>query len=204
MEIEVKSLEENVFLEHINSYLSEIRNILKYIDSDSLYKFYTLLMEARSKEKNIFIMGNGGSAATASHMATDLMNGSSLKSPALRSISLSDNNALLTATGNDLDFNQIFARQISCLGNAEDIIIAISASGNSPNLIQATKIANNLGMHTVGIIGMDGGTLASMVNLLIHVPTKKGSYGPAEDIHLIINHIITSYLNKVSILEDKK
>ena len=197
-------MEENDFLEHVNSYLGEIRNNLNFIDSDVLYKFCKLLMEARGKEKNIYIMGNGGSASTSSHMATDLMNGSNLKSPALRSISLSDNSALLTATGNDLDFDQIFARQILCLGKSEDIVIAISATGNSPNLIQATKTANNLGMHTVGIIGMDGGALASMVNLLIHVPTKKGSYGPVEDVHLIINHIIASYLKKASILEDNR
>ena len=197
-------LEENDFLEHVNNYLSDIRNILNLIDSDALYKFCNLLMEARIKEKNVYIMGNGGSASTSSHMATDLMNGSNLKTPALRSISLSDNNALLTATGNDLDFDQIFARQILCLGNADDIVIAISATGNSPNLIEATKIANNRGMHTVGIIGMDGGALASMVNLLIHVPTKKGSYGPAEDVHLIINHIIASYFKKESILEDNR
>jgi D-sedoheptulose 7-phosphate isomerase len=132
------------------------------------------------------------------------MFGTNLNNPPLRVVSLADNNSALTATGNDLDFEQIFSRQVSVLGKTKDILIAISASGNSPNLLKAVNTAKSIGIETVGIIGFDGGQLALDVDFLIHVPTNQGAYGLSEDAHLAINHIITSILKKEAIRESVK
>jgi D-sedoheptulose 7-phosphate isomerase len=180
------------------NYINDLKSILDSIDLDSIDKLCMKILSARRSRNTIFIIGNGGSAATASHMATDLMFGSNLSDPPLQVVSLADNNSALTATGNDLDFDQIFSRQISVLGKSKDILIAISASGNSSNLIKAVKTAKSIGIDTVGIIGFDGGKLALDVDFLIHVPTYQGAYGLSEDAHLTINHIITSILKKES------
>ena len=185
-------------------YINDLKSILDSIDLVSIDKLCAKILSARESRNTIFIIGNGGSAATASHMATDLMFGTNLNNPPLRVVSLADNNSALTATGNDLDFEQIFSRQISVLGKAKDILIAISASGNSPNLLKAVNAAKSIGIETVGIIGFDGGQLALEVNFLIHVPTNQGAYGLSEDVHLTINHIITSILKKESIKESSK
>ena len=175
-------------------YINELKSILDSIDLVSIDKLCAKILSARENRNTIFIIGNGGSAATASHMATDLMFGSNLSNPPLHVVSLADNNSALTATGNDLNFEQIFSRQISALGKTNDILIAISASGNSANLIKAVKTAKSIGIETIGIIGFDGGQLALDVDFLIHVPTNQGAYGLSEDAHLTINHIITSIL----------
>lgn len=185
-------------------YINNLKSILDSIDLNLLENLCTTILDARKNGNTIFIIGNGGSAATASHMATDLMFGSQLNNPPLRVVSLADNSSILTATGNDLDFEQIFSRQIAALGKEKDILIAISASGNSANLIKALGVAKINGMKTVGITGFDGGHLARIVDFLIHVPTEQGAYGLSEDAHLVINHIITSYLKSDSTQESKK
>ncbi len=185
-------------------YINDLKSILDSIDLVSIDKLCAKILSARESRNTIFIIGNGGSAATASHMATDLMFGTNLNNPPLRVVSLADNNSALTATGNDLDFEQIFSRQVSVLGKTKDILIAISASGNSPNLLKAVNTAKSIGIETVGIVGFDGGQLALDVDFLIHVPTNQGAYGLSEDAHLTINHIITSILKKEAIRESVK
>lgn len=185
-------------------YINDLKSILDSIDLISVDKLCAKILRARESQNTIFIIGNGGSAATASHMATDLMFGSNLSNPPLHVVSLADNVSALTATGNDLDFEQIFSRQLSVLGKTKDILIAISASGNSPNLVKAVNTAKSIGIETVGIIGFNGGQLALDVDFLIHVPTNQGAYGLSEDAHLVINHIITSILKKESKKESVK
>jgi len=185
-------------------YINDLKSILDSKDLVSIDKLCAKILSARESRNTIFIIGNGGSAATASHMATDLMFGTNLNNPPLRVVSLADNNSALTATGNDLDFEQIFSRQVSVLGKTKDILIAISASGNSPNLLKAVNTAKSIGIETVGIVGFDGGQLALDVDFLIHVPTNQGAYGLSEDAHLTINHIITSILKKEAIRESVK
>ena len=127
-------------------------------------------------------------------MATDLMLGSGLVNPPLRVIALTDNQAIITATGNDVNFHQVFSRQLFHLAQRGDILIVVSASGNSPNVLACVDTAKELGLTTIAFTGFDGGRLAAMVDLLVHVPTRVGAYGPVEDVHLMVNHMITEQL----------
>ena len=151
-------------------------------------------LAARESGHTVFIVGNGDSAATASHMATDLILGCPLGDPPLRITALTDNQVPITATGNDLDFDQIFARHLSRLAQPGDLLIKDSASGNSTNIRACIDVPKSLKLTTIGFTGFDGGELATMVDLLVHVPTHKGACGPVEDVHLAVNHMITEWL----------
>ena len=170
---------------------------LNSIDLDAVESVTRALLDARGRGSSVFVVGNGGSAATASHMATDLMLGSGLVDPPLRVIALTDNQAIVTATGNDLGFNHVFSRQLNHLARPQDLLIAVSASGNSPNVLACVEAAKELELTTVAFTGFDGGRLATMVDLLVHVPTRQGAYGPVEDVHLMVNHMITEQLKGV-------
>ena len=183
---------------HFQHYVEEMVRLTQLLNFDLIEKVCLEILEVRKSMGTIFIIGNGGSAATASHMATDLMFGSNLGNPELRVISLAENSSIITATGNDVNFTQVFSRQLHNLGRGGDILIAISASGNSPNLVEAVKEAKNLKMQSVGITGFDGGLIKKLADFSIHVPTKIGSYGQAEDLHLMINHMIINYLKSIS------
>jgi len=179
------------------AYRNECIAALNSVDLDAVESVTKALLEARSRGSSVFVVGNGGSAATASHMATDLMLGSGLVNPPLRVIALTDNQAIITATGNDLSFDHIFSRQLRHLAKPEDLLIAVSASGNSPNVLACVEAAKELGLTTVAFTGFDGGRLATMVDLLVHVPTRQGAYGAVEDVHLMVNHMITEQLKGV-------
>ena len=177
-------------------YRDECIAALNAVDLEAVAAVAAALLAARDEGHTVFIAGNGGSAATASHMATDLMLGSQLVDPPLRVIALTENQAIITATGNDLDFDQIFSRQLSRLAQPGDLLITVSASGNSPNILACIDIAKAMNLTTIGFTGFDGGKLATVVDLLIHVPTRKGAYGPVEDVHLAVNHMITEWLKE--------
>ncbi len=179
------------------AYRNECIAALNSVDLDAVESVVKALLDARGRGFTVFVAGNGGSAATASHMATDLMLGSGLVDPPLRVIALADNQAIITATGNDLDFDSIFSRQLMHLAKPRDVFIAVSASGNSPNVLACVKAAKELGVTTIAFTGFDGGQLATMVDLLVHVPTRQGAYGPVEDVHLMVNHMITEQLKGV-------
>jgi len=184
----------SVLQESIGSqYIRRLSEILESWDDSCLVRAYDVLCTARNSESNVFIIGNGGSAATASHMATDFGVGGPGKS-GLRAIALTDNNAVLTAIGNDHGYDAVFTRQLNLLAKSGDVLICISASGNSPNIIRAIEVARNLGVTTVGFSGFDGGQLRELVDVSIHVPSVSGEYGPVEDMHLIINHALTLWL----------
>jgi len=143
---------------------------------------------------NIWIAGNGGSAATASHMAVDLSFGVR-PGGKIRAISLSDSVSSVTATGNDVSFEEIFSRQLKGLARSGDLLILISASGNSPNLFRAFDEASSMGVKTAAILGFDGGLLASKVHYPVLAECQIGDYGVAEDLHLAINHCLKELLN---------
>jgi len=109
-------------------------------------------------------------------------------------IALTDNQAIITATGNDVSFDQVFSRQLIHLAQRGDILIAVSASGNSPNVLACMDAAKDLGLTTIAFTGFDGGRSAAMADLLVHVPTRIGAYGPVEDVLLMVNHMITEQL----------
>jgi len=180
-----------------SAYFDYLSKVLKSIDTNSISNFIQLLMKARDQESNIFFIGNGGSAATASHFANDLSIGTNSYTKPFKAISLTDNQAIITAIANDYGYEDIFVRQLKVLGKKNDLLIAISASGNSPSLIKAFEYAKSSGINTVGITAFDGGKIKQMSDLSIHVPTKEKEYGPAEDAHMILDHLISAYLGRV-------
>jgi len=147
----------------------------------------------------VFIAGNGGSAATAEHFAVDLGVGSHIRSAknVINAISLSSNSAVLTALGNDVSIDSIFSKQLEVMNpDIRDLVFVISASGNSPNIVQLLEVARNLKVTTCALTGFDGGRARELVDISIHVRTLVGEYGIVEDIHLAICHAITEILRK--------
>lgn len=185
----------------LESYRYELRSALDSLDLEAISEFINRILQTRSEGGTVYVVGNGGSAATASHMAQDLMIGSRLHSPPLRVVALTDSTPILTATANDRDFGQTFSLPLSLLGTPGDLLVAVSASGNSRNLLAAMEEASAKGMTTVAITGFDGGQMCLSADLSIHVPTRLDAYGPAEDAHLAINHMVCKALQSVAVDE---
>ena len=181
-------------LEYVKRYFDHLGEILQRIDHEAVAKVIDLIIHARDQNRNIFFIGNGGSAATASHFANDLAIGSRTKLSPFRVISLTDNNAVMTAIANDFGYEQLFVKQLEAVYREGDLLVAISASGNSPNVLKAVEYVKGRGGTTIGLTGFDGGDLKRMVDYALHVPTQKGEYGPVEDVHMIFDHVIGTYL----------
>jgi D-sedoheptulose 7-phosphate isomerase len=177
-----------------SDYLTRLSTALQSISVASIDRFVNELVRVRRSGGCVYIIGNGGSASTASHMATDLGVGSHRCGAGIRAITLTDNSGVVTATGNDLGFEEVFAAQVELLGQAGDLLVVISASGNSPNLLAAVDVAKRQAMTVVGLTGFDGGKLVDVADISIHVNTAMGDYGPAEDAHLAVNHMVTEQL----------
>jgi D-sedoheptulose 7-phosphate isomerase len=190
-EIQEKCVDPADFAREYVEYVSEV---LKRIDSAEIAAFARTLLAARDRGATVYFMGNGGSAATASHFANDLAIGTKTADRHFRIVALTDNVPVLTAIANDFGYEEIFVRQLRLVLDAGDVVVAISASGNSPNLLRAIDFAKQLGATTVGLTAFEGGTLRTIVDLAVHVPTSHGEYGPAEDAHMVLDHLITAYL----------
>lgn len=181
-------------VEFAGSYLGYLQIVLERIDRREIGRFIETLLDARERGATIFFIGNGGSAATASHFANDLSVGINGGSKPFRAISLTDNVAVMSAIANDFGFEEIFSRQLRTLGREGDVLVAISASGNSPNLLSAFEHARSAGILTVAITAFNGGRMLSLANCSVHVPTEPKEYGPAEDAHMVLDHMVTAYL----------
>ena len=187
-------------MELINQYLKSLKETIDKISTKEIEKVIELLFDAYNNNKQIFLVGNGGSASTASHFACDLSKGTLQRvydenEKRFKIISLTDNVAVLTAIGNDLSYNDIFSQQLKNLINKEDILIAITGSGNSQNIINAVETASKAKAITIGFLGFDGGKLLPLLDYYIHVPSDH--YGQIEDIHMILSHLISSGLAKL-------
>lgn len=176
-----------------DGYLSYLSDVLSRLDRGQVARFISVLDDASQREATVFFLGNGGSAATASHFQNDL---TGWRQAPMRVVALTDNVAVLTAVGNDHGYEHVFRMQLENLMRPDDVVVAISASGNSPNVLQAIEYANEHGATTVGLTGFDGGKLARIVAVNVHAPTEKGEYGPAEDVHMILDHLVMSYLRQ--------
>ncbi|MBU1216500.1 SIS domain-containing protein [bacterium] len=175
-------------------YTDSLINHINCIDHSVLDSIVKTLDRTIDTHAKIYIIGNGGSAATASHMANDLSIG--LKLREIRSFdveSLSDNSSVCTAIANDIGYENIFYAQIKNKIKSDDVLIAISCSGNSQNIIKAVEYAKKMGTTIVGMTGFDGGKLKELADIKFHVATAKGEYGMVEDIHMILDHMIYSY-----------
>lgn len=183
------------FGSYARGYLTHLSDLLQRLDTVQMQKFVDHLIHAREADKRIFFIGNGGSAATASHFANDLGVGPSpYSNKTFKAIALTDNNAVITCIANDFGYEDIFTRQLINLMEDGDLLVAISASGNSPNVIKAIEYAKKRGNLVIGLSGFDGGKLAQLSDVSINVNTAKGEYGPVEDVHMILDHLISTYL----------
>ncbi len=173
----------------IGTYLDELRDAMQRVLSPELDRAVQLLREARARDATILFCGNGGSASTASHFACDL--GKNTVHPVkgrFRTVALVDNIAAITAWGNDNGYDQIFVEQAQNLMRPGDVLVAISGSGNSQNVLLAADYAHRTGCTVLGLIGFDGGKLKELADIALIVPGR--SIEQAEDGHMIINHAI--------------
>lgn len=181
------------------SYMAHLRSVLERVPLDAIAAVVDRLHIAYRERRKVLIIGNGGSAATASHMACDLaknvlrdLSESVAGKGRFRVLALTDNAAMLTALANDTGYEAVFREQVRTLVEPGDVVIAISGSGNSPNVVEAVKLAAALGADTIGLLGFSGGALKRLVRTAVIVPGDE--YGPIEDAHLVLNHIITNCL----------
>ena len=167
----------------IVSYRKELNQCFDELDPKTLERIVITML---GRGRTTYIIGNGGSASTASHMAVDFTKGTQIeKEHRLRVVSLTDNVATLTAWANDAGYSDIFTEQLKVLAKRDDLLIAISASGNSENILEAVRWANEEGLGTIGFIGFGGGKLKSLVDANITVSSC--NYGVVEDFHLSLS-----------------
>ncbi len=180
----------------INTYFAELEQMLRDISQAHLQNILSLLEDAYRNGHRIFIMGNGGSAATASHFALDLAKNTIMPgAPRVKAISLTDHVPLITAWSNDTAYEHIFAEQLANMIEPGDVVIGISASGNSLNVINALNVAKKSRAATIGLLGAKGGQIKQMVDAYVLAPGQ--NIEQEEDAHLILAHIITRHMREV-------
>jgi len=178
-------------------YFAYISELLEELDLDAIVDFIKQMEEARANDNTIFFVGNGGSAATASHMVndfgTDIRKKAKIDKP-FRVLSLTDNAAVMLAVANDDGYDKIFVNQLKINYKPGDKLVAISASGNSGNVVAAAEWVKQQGGAVMSLVGFDGGRLKDLSDVVIHVKSGKGDYGPVEDIHMIMDHLLANWL----------
>jgi D-sedoheptulose 7-phosphate isomerase len=178
----------------VTDYLMRLKHILDDIDAEVVSNIIEALELTLVHKSRIYIIGNGGSSATASHMVNDL--GAGLRRRDIVNfdvVSLGDNSPVVSAIANDIGYENIFFMQMKGLINPDDIVIAISCSGDSPNIVKSVDYAKGLGCKVIGITGFNGGYLKSISDISFHVNAPENEYGLVEDTHMILDHIIYSY-----------
>jgi D-sedoheptulose 7-phosphate isomerase len=181
---------------NLNTYLQEVKDTLDHLSRGDIQGVIKMLSRAYTEEQQVFIIGNGGSAATASHFACDLTK-STIRAGRnrFRAIALTDNVPLITAWANDTSYESVFSEQLANLMNEGDVLIAISGSGNSANILRAVQEAKERGAATIGFSGFNGGKLKDIVDLCVVVPNY--CMAQIEDVHLILEHLISTCLGEV-------
>lgn len=180
---------------HYESYVKTLHKTLSSVPKDDLAKLVEALTEAAAQQRTVFIIGNGGNASTASHWATDLGKGLRHSSNMhIKALSLSDNVSWISAVANDIDYSEIFSDQLKSQGRKDDLLICLSASGESKNILRAIEQAKAMCITSFSIIGFSGGVVKEASDHAIHIATPDGEYGIVEDAQLILNHFICDYL----------
>lgn len=179
------------------NYKAELGRHLASLDEGALERLAERILEVFREGRTVFIAGNGGSAATAIHMACDfckttLGKGALLPAKRLKAVALAENQALMTAWGNDVGYDVIFAEQLRNLAQPGDLLICISASGNSPNILECLKAAKELGVRTYSLLGFSGGKAKGLSDESLVVESE--DYGVIEDAHSIVMHMVTARL----------
>lgn len=183
----------------IEQYFNQMKAILDRIEREPVSNAISTLHRARMEGRQVFILGNGGSASTATHMVCDLAkNTRHADWPPYKVIGLSDNMAIFSAYSNDDGYENVFALQLASLLNPGDIVVAISTSGNSPNVLRAVELANESDATVIGMTGFSAGQLGGMVDIHLHVPSD--CIELVEDVHLMLEHLITKALREMTAL----
>lgn len=192
--------------EFCEDYFRHLFELLNSLDLDKVVAFTKELEVARQNDNTVFFIGNGGSAATASHMANDFganINKGDENAPSFRALSLTDNSAIMSAISNDDGYQNLFVNQLRIHYRPGDKLVAISASGNSPNILLAAQWVKKQKGTVISLTGFDGGRLKEISDIGIHVETGKGEYGPVEDIHMIMDHLIVTWFQQKKLMELK-
>jgi D-sedoheptulose 7-phosphate isomerase len=181
--------------EYVESYLNEAHAIFDVYKRAEFAKAMDLMWSAYKQDKQIFIFGNGGSAGTSNHMVNDLSKGSAIEGKKrLRVIGLADNMSLLTAYANDCGYESIFEEQLKNLLNPGDICVAISASGNSPNVVRAVEYAKKMQAKVISLVGFSGGKIKPLSDVALYFKTN--NYGICEDAQLMFSHLSSQWLRQ--------
>lgn len=184
-------------MEHIQNYISVLQQTIDQLSRELIAEVIDVLQAARLRGSRVFIMGNGGSASTASHFVCDLAKNTRFEGlPHFKVIGLTDNMALFSAYANDEGYENVFSQQLANLIQPGDVVIAISASGNSKNVICAIEEAQKHAVTTIGFTGFDGGRLGQMVNINVHVQSNIIEH--VEDIHLMLEHIVVKTIKEAN------
>ena len=179
----------------IQQYLEDVRDTLASLPLDHIQDVVDVLLSANYVGSTVFTLGNGGSAATASHFACDLAKGTITPGrPRFRVVALTDNVPLMTAWSNDVAYEDVFAEQLRGLIRQGDVVVAISGSGNSPNVLRAVELARRMGGITIGFSGFDGGQLSTLVDVPVVVPSE--CMEQIEDVHVVLCHLTSTVLRE--------
>jgi D-sedoheptulose 7-phosphate isomerase len=184
-------------MDKLRGYINELQNTIALLPLELIDKLISILQETRMNRRQVFIMGNGGSASTATHFVADLAKNTRWHSlPDFKVLGLTDNMAILSAYANDEGYENVFVQQLANFVRPNDVVIAISASGNSKNVLKAVELANQVKARTIGLTGFDGGKLGSMVDLNIHIHSN--IIEQVEDLHLVVEHMVVKTLKEVA------
>lgn len=180
--------------EFTRRYLRFVADLLTRVDDAAVARVIEVLLDARDHDRMVFLVGNGGSAATAGHFANDLALGVRPPGRPVRAVNLAAGMATLTAAANDCGYEEVFRRQLEALLRPGDVVVALSVSGRSPNVLSAVRYANERGGVTVALTGSDGGPLRALAQVSVHVPSGPHDFGPVEDVHLVCQHVVSGFL----------
>ncbi len=184
-------------MDKIDTYLHQLGEGLRKIPLDEVKHVIQVLHHARMAGKQVFIMGNGGSASTSSHFVCDLAKNNYFEGlPPFRAIDLNSSNAIFTALANDNGYENVFSHQLRSLVRPHDVVLAVSTSGNSSNILNAIEYARQVGAITIGFTGYEGGKLAELVDVEVRIPSDNIQH--IEDLHMVIAHLITFALMELS------
>jgi D-sedoheptulose 7-phosphate isomerase len=173
-------------------YKADVLQAIETIDLEKVGQAIEILVQARDQDRRVFVCGNGGSASTASHFVCDMVKGASFRrDKRFRIMALTDSLPTITAYANDVSYDCVFVEQLKNFAEPGDVVMAISGSGNSPNVLQAIEYANSIGCRTIALSGRNGGKLGPMAQL--NLQASHPHMGRIEDVHMIVMHMICYY-----------
>lgn len=176
-------------------YISQVVAQLNSVSDGEVDSFFEEIKNTTITGGRIYFIGNGGSASTCSHFANDLSR-CEIEGAPVRAISLCENNSLITAIANDFGYENIFKLQLKRELSQNDLVVAVSVSGNSENLLKAIEYTSNRKIKSFALLGSNGGALQELVNSSIHISSGAEEFGPVEDVHLVLNHLISNYIRR--------